>query len=184
VHCAQYISRLGGLSTLDTAQRLNNKPHFIADFPSGHNNICIVCNRKKNRKTTLLCCETSSDRLNEDFISVIVAKNTTLPKSTRKWNLHFHCHAKIHALSLSCFSVWSWWFFLKLCSSFFMQCINVHVYSWNKCLSLPKEIIFPCFSFTENLMLRKVRKFSKCGLDFVLHLMQGDENAKYFHIFT
>jgi len=28
-------------------------------------------------------------------------------------------------------------------------------------------------------MLRKVAKISKCGQDFVLHLMKWDKNAKY-----
>jgi len=29
-------------------------------------------------------------------------------------------------------------------------------------------------------MLRKIRKFSKCGLDFVLHVMKGNENPNTY----
>jgi len=34
----------------------------------------------------------------------------------------------------------------------------------------------------KNLILRKVRKFSKCGLDFLMHFMKGEENAKCLYI--
>jgi len=52
---------------------------------------------------------------------------------------------------------------LNLCLSFLIQCINVYVYSWNKCLGLLKTIIMSCVSFSRILTLRKVRKISKCG---------------------
>jgi len=76
-----------------------------------------------------LCCTARTVIINEDCIWVVVAKNATLSKSSRKWNLHFYCREKMNAVLLFCFSVWSYWFCLKLCLSFFMQCINVHTYS-------------------------------------------------------
>jgi len=49
-----------------------------------------------------LCCTVRPVIINEVCISVIVATNTTLWKTTRKWKkLRFHCHKK-HALLLSC----------------------------------------------------------------------------------
>ena len=121
--------------------------------------------------------------INEDCILVIVAKYTTLSKSTKKWSLRYHCHEKTCPLIawLSCLKlvvVWN-----CVCLSECTVIFNVHVYSWKKIFVWPKIIIISWRSFTKILMLRKARQISTCGRDFVLHLMKRDENAKYSYRF-
>jgi len=103
-----YTSRLGRLSAMAIAQRLNKEPLFEAEFPRGHNKICTDCNRGQHEKETLLYCDTCNNLQGLHFGDC--CKNTTLFKSKMKWNLRFHCHEKMHALFiLSWFSVWSWY---------------------------------------------------------------------------
>jgi len=64
------------------AQKLHKEPHFIAEFPMGHNKICTDYNRKQHQKATLLHCDTSNNLQGLHFGDF--CKNTTLFNSKMK----------------------------------------------------------------------------------------------------
>jgi len=68
--------RLGRLSTIVIAKRLNKEPHFIAEFARGDDKICTVYNSKQHQKASLLYRDASNNLKGLHFSGC--CKNTTL----------------------------------------------------------------------------------------------------------